>query len=431
MSNLQNQLVATETEEVRKAIRVLLRTPLIVRDSAPDDYDLVRRREIAVSAWFQNYLGWELRLHPRSGHVRLVKVAPPVLVPGDVRPARQHRSGVPFDRHRYILLCVVAAELVARRVVTLSELAEAAAHSCSTDAALPPFDTRRHGHRRAFVDAVLQLEDAGILRAVEGRAESFTDDAATPVLYQVEQAGLFSLLAAPVGASSTAVDLDQDGWLDDAVEGLLDEPTYGEDYRDPTRPDSGPLAPPQDDAARTRRNLWLRHSTLRAAFDDPALYRDRLSPAQRDYLDSISGREQLRKAAETAGFVPEARAEGYLLVDPDQISTDEVFPGNGAPSVAALHLITVLANDPAGRSRTDLLRSAIADLLAANRGWARTYQDDDGPDRLLAEAIGLLGRHHLVTRDGDEVTVRPAAHRYRDAQFAAAPADSVPEENPA
>ncbi|GAA4688744.1 TIGR02678 family protein [Promicromonospora umidemergens] len=431
MSNLQNQLVVTETEEVRKAIRVLLRTPLIVRDSSPDDYDLVRRRQIAVSAWFQNYLGWELRLHPRSGHVRLVKVAPPDLVPDDVRPARQHRSGVPFDRHRYVLLCVVGAELVSRRVVTLGELAEAAAHSCSTDAALPPFDTKRHGHRRAFVDAVLQLEEAGILRAVEGRAESFTDDATTAVLYQVEQAGLFSLLAAPVGASSTAVNLDQDEWLDDAVDALLAEPAYGEDYRDATRPGAGPLAPPEDDAARTRRNLWLRHSTLRAVFDDPALHRDRLSPAQRDYLDSISGREQLRKAAETAGFVLETRAEGYLLVDRERISTDEVFPGDGAPSVAALHLVTVLTSSPAGSSHIDLLRSAIADLLAANRGWARTYQDDDGPDRLLAEAIGLLGRHHLVTRDGAVVTARPAAHRYRDATFAAAPARNVPEESPA
>lgn len=431
MSNLQNQLVVTETEEVRKAVRLLLRTPLIVRDRAPDEYDLVRRREVAVSAWFQSYLGWELRLHPRSGHARLVKVAPPALVPDDVRPARQHRSGVPFDRHRYILLCVVAAELVARRVVTLGELAEAATHSCGADPALPAFDTSRHGHRRAFVDAVLQLEDAGILRAVEGRAESFTDDATTPVLYQVEQAGLFSLLAAPVGASSTSVDLDEDGWLDDAVEALLTEPTYGEDYRDATRSGAGPLASPEDDAARTRRNLWLRHSTLRAVFDDPALHRDRLSPAQRDYLDSISGREQLRKAAETAGFVLETRAEGYLLVDQEQISTHDVFPGDSAPSVAALHLITVLANEPAGRSHAGLLRGAIADLLDANRGWAKTYQDDDGPDRLLAEALGLLGRHHLVTRDGDEVAARPAAHRYRDATFATAPAPGVPEENPA
>ncbi|GAA1868970.1 TIGR02678 family protein [Myceligenerans crystallogenes] len=430
MSNLQNQLVVAETVEVRKAIRLLLRTPLILRHHNAEGYDLIHRRRVAVGAWFENYLGWELRLSPRRGQVRLVKVAPPAFEPGDSRPATQHRSGVPFDRHRYVLLCVAAAELVARRAVTLGELAEATARACATDSGLPSFETTRHGHRRAFVDVVLMLEAAGVLEPVEGRAESFTDDVATPVLYQVEQAALFSLLAAPVGASWVVVDLDSDRWIDGAVDGLLDEPSYGENYRRATRRDLDPPPPPDDDAARTRRNLWLRHSTLRAMFDDPALHRDRLSPAQRDYLDSISGREQLRRAAETAGFVLETRGEGYLLVDPDRVATDELFPGDGAPSVAALHLVTELTSAPDFRLHVATLRTALRGLLTANRGWARIYQDDDGPDRLLAEGLALLGRHHLVTRDGDHVTARPAAHRYRDADLVGTPRPE-PQEDPA
>jgi uncharacterized protein (TIGR02678 family) len=418
VSNLQNQLVVAETEEVRRAIRILLRTPLIVRDRSQEDYELVRRRRVAVEAWFETYLGWELRLHPRSGHARLVKIAPPSLVADDDRPATQRRSGVAFDRQRYVLLCVVAAELVSRRVVTLGELADSAAQACGADPAVPDFETGRHAHRRAFVDAILLLEQAGALRTVEGRAESFADDIHAPVLYQVEQASLFSLLAAPVGASSIVVDLDDDAWLDAAVTGLLAEPEYGENYRAATR--SGePSDIPADDPSRNRRNLWLRHSSLRAVFEDPVLYRDRLSPAQRDYLDSISGREQLRKAAETAGFVLETRAEGYLLVDPERLSTDEVFPGDGAAAVAALRLLTVLTDRPDARWHVEALRQELANLLGANRRWARTYQDGDGPDRLLAEALALLARHHLVARDGADVVARPAAHRYRDATLTA------------
>ena len=69
----------------------------------------------------------------------------------------------------------------------------------------------------------------------------------------------------------------------------------------------------------------------------------------------------------------------------------------------------------------DDLRGVVADLLADNRGWARTYQDDDGADRLLAEAIDLLRRHHLVEADATTVVALPAAQRYRAATLDAAP----------
>lgn len=416
MSTLQNQLALTEREETARAIRVLLRRPLLTRATEPEDYDLVRRRKVAVTGWFANFLGWDVELHPRSGHVRLVKVAPPSLVAEDSRPARQTRSGVPFDRLRYVFTCVLAAELVRRRVVALGELAEATVHACAGDPALPPFETSRYGHRKAFVDAVMLLEHGGVLTSIEGRTESFADDQRTAVLYQVEPAVLFSLLAAPVGASRVEVDRSEEGWLDVAVDGLLDEPSYGAGYRELTQPSAARTsAYDLDRAGTTQRNLWLRHSVLRAVFDDPVLHRDRLSAAQRDYLDSISGREQLRKAAEIAGFVLEVRAEGYLLVDPDRIATDELFPGDGATSVAALHVLTVLAHSPGVACGDADLRAAVAELLTTNPGWARTYQDDDGPDRLLAEALALLRRHHLVAHVSDQVVARPAALRYRDA----------------
>ncbi|OIQ87987.1 hypothetical protein GALL_301270 [mine drainage metagenome] len=421
MTNLQNQLALAEREETARAIRLLLRRPLVTRAAAQEDYELVRRRRVAVSRWFESYLGWTLELHPRSGHVRLLKVAPPSLVTEDERPARSARSGVPFDRRRYVFLCVVAAELVRRRVVALGELADAVVHACGTDTELAPFETGRHAHRKAFVDALMFLEGTGALRSIEGRTESFTDDQRTSVLYEVEPAVLFSLLAAPVGASQVEVDTSQDARVDDAVDGLLEEPTYGTGYRELTDPARDRPSPPNldDGAATARRNLWLRHSALRAAFDDPALHRDHLSAAQRDYLDSISGREQLRKAAEIAGLVLETRAEGYLLIDPDRIATDEQFPTDGASSVAALHLLTILTREPEQAFTLEHLHDAVAALLAGNRGWARTYQDDEGPGRLLTESLALLGRHHLVSRADGRVVARPAAQRYRGATIEA------------
>ena len=417
MSTLQNQLALAEREETARAIRLLLHRPLLTRAAAPEDYELVRRRHVAVGRWFESYLGWTVELYPRSGHARLLKIAPPSTVAADERPARLPRSNVPFDRRRYVFLCVVAAELVRRRVVALGELADAVVHACATDAELAPFETDRYAHRKAFVDALLLLEGTGALRSIEGRTESFTDDERTAVLYEVEPAVVFSLLAAPVGASRVEVDVARDTWVDDAVAGLLDEPTYGTGYREQTSItlDRPAVVAIDDGPAATRRNLWLRHSALRAAFDDPTLHRDRLSPAQRDYLDSISGRDQLRKAAEIAGFVLETRAEGYLLIDPDRIATDELFPADGASSVAALHLLTMLTGNPDGTAPIDALHDALRALLTDNLGWARTYQDDDGPARLLTESLSLLGRHQLVSRTGDLVVARPAAQRYRGA----------------
>ena len=115
----------------------------------------------------------------------------------------------------------------------------------------------------------------------------------------------------------------------------------------------------------------------------------------------------------------ETRAEGYcsstLTASPPTSSS----PRDGASSVAALHLLTLLTQQPDEAFALDLLHDAVAGLLANNPGWARTYQDDDGPARLLTEGLGLLGRHHLVSRAGGRVVARPAAQRYRGAAIEA------------
>lgn len=411
MSTLQNQLALTEREETARAIRSLLKSPTIRQERAPEEYELVRRRRVAVTEWFDRTLGWSIDIQPRSGVVRLAKVAPAALADGDDRPARRLRSGAPFDRLRYVLMCVVAAELTNRRMAALGELADAVVHACAVDGELPPFDTSRHQHRKAFVDVLLLLEELGALVAVDGRTETFTDDAASAVLYRVDTVATFLLTTSPVGASQvTAAGAD---WFSQVLDGLRAEP----DFEVPLRPDDAEAEGPDDPRVLRRR----RHQAMRALFDDPVVYRDRLPDDQRAYLESISGRRLMRQAAQIAGFVLEERAEGWLLVDPDRNSTDEVFPADGALSVAALRLLAVLTEPERDVAPIAVLHESVAGLLADNRGWARTYQDEDGAGRLLGEAIELLRRHHLAEAVGTSVRALPAAQRYRAATLESTP----------
>jgi uncharacterized protein (TIGR02678 family) len=74
MSNLSNQLVIAERDEVARGIRELLAHPLISERTAPELFDLVRRRREPIRQWFDYYCGWSLVVEPRLGYARLVKV---------------------------------------------------------------------------------------------------------------------------------------------------------------------------------------------------------------------------------------------------------------------------------------------------------------------------------------------------------------------
>ena len=415
MSTLQNQLATREREEVGRAVRGLLRTPWVTQDAQPALLDLVRRRRTAVTRWFDYYLGWDLHLHSEQGYVRLVKVPGHPTAAGDLRPLRRRRtSAAPFDRLRYVLLCVAAAEVLDARMVTVGELADRVAHACATDEALPAFRTDRKEHRRAFVDAVVILEDLRALVAVDGQTLGFADDATTAVLYRVDAQALHHLVAAPHGPSFVVGDTVPS--TADAIDAMTDEPHYGPDHRraaheeDPT--DGDPARPTS-----AQRNRWARHSLLRSLFDDAAVHVTDMTAAQRAYAASITGRDVVRQAAQTAGFVLEERAEGYLLVDPDRASGPDVFPGDGAASAAGLHILTLLLARGAAGVTHDEVVEHVGVLLEETPNWARTYRDDGGASRLVAEALELMAGHQLVLHDLDTVHVRPAAARYRDVRW--------------
>ncbi|OAA27488.1 TIGR02678 family protein [Frankia sp. EI5c] len=423
MSSAANQHVRDEREDVARGIRLLLGTPLLTSARSPDGFTVVRRRRGPIGDWFEYYCGWQLVVEPRAGYARLVKVRSE---PDPSRPARRARSTrAPFDRRRYVLFCVVAAELMGGPVTTIGLLADRVAAACAADAALPPFDPAIRAERMAYVDALKHLEQLGVVSAVDGVTDAYVRSEDAKVLYRVDATRLVGLLAAPTapsrvlpapaeggveGGVAGGVEVGVGVEVDRLIAGMLVEPRYG---------DAAAAAPTVSDA---RRNLWLRHSVIRRLVDDPVVYRSELTEAQLAYLATTTGRAQVRRAAELAGFELEERAEGYLLVDPDGLATDSRFPDDTSNAkIAALTLLDALRAAPAGLTPEQLTVEA-GRMLARLPSWGRAYRSDDGARRLAADALAELRMFGLAAVDGDHgdhpggsalVRALPAAERYR------------------
>ena len=423
MSNLANQLVVAEREEVARGIRLLLAHPLITERGDPAAFEVVRRRKDPLAKWFDYTCGWTLVVEPRRGYARLAKVRSAA---DASRPARRPRSGkAPFDRRRYVLLCVVAAELLSVPVTTIGLLADRVVQAAAADEALPSFDTASRPERMAFVDVLRLLESYGALLAIDGATESYVESAEAKVLYRVDATLLMRLPAAPIGPSRLAVPPQEvPPRFEELLGDLVRERRYG-GAAGPGPGGSGPGDGEPTVVSEAQRNLWLRHSVLRRLFDDPVLYRDELSDDEAAYLASPTGRQILRRAAEQAGFVLEERAEGFLLVDLDGIATDGRFPDDSSTArVAALLLLERIGDAPGGAA-PEQLTAAATELLRRFPRWAKAYQSADGAQRLAEDAASVLCDFRLARRVGDRVVGRPAAARYRVADTTTArPSDS-------
>ncbi|HEV7652504.1 MAG TPA: TIGR02678 family protein [Actinophytocola sp.] len=399
MSNLSNQLVIAERDEVARGIRIMLASPLVHERGAPEWFDLVRRRREPIRKWFDYYCGWTLSVEPRLGYARLAKVRPAT---DASRPPRRHRSGrAPFDRRRYVLLCVAAAELLTVPVTTIGLLADKVTRATATDPVLADFDTSARGERMAFVDALRMLEHLGTIEVLDGATESFVDSAEAKVLYRIDATLLMRLLSAPTGVSQLAVPVsDVPARFQELLSAVSRERRYG------AAAEHGQGAPP---VTEVQRNLWLRHSIFRRLVDDPVVYLDDLTGDERAYLHSPTGRRLLRRAADEGGFLLEERAEGVLFVDPDGIATDSRFPDDANNAkVAALLLLDGIDSV----ATTEQLRLVAAALLARFPSWAKGYRGDDGTHALVADALDVLRGFGLVRVADGLVHPLPAAARY-------------------
>ncbi|TQM25905.1 TIGR02678 family protein [Nocardia bhagyanarayanae] len=412
MSDLTNQMVIAERTEVARGVRHLLAAPLMVEGDAPEVFDIVRRRRDPIAKWFDYYCGWTLIVEPRLGYARLVKVR---TAPDPTRPARRMRSSrAEFDRLRYVLLCVTAAELFAAPVTTIGLLAGRVRAATAEDPLLANFDSAARAHRMAFVDVLRLLESFGVLQVIDGVTESYVDSDSAKVLFRVDATLLLRLLAAPTGPSQLGIPTAEVPLrVNELLAELVRERRYGPASYPAKHTDTSGIS-------ETQRNLWLRHSVFRRLVDDPVVYFDELTADERAYLTSPTGRQLLRRAADQGGFALEERAEGVLFVDPEAIATDSRFPDDAATAkVAALLLLDTMS----GPATDEQLRRAAADLLTKFPRWARTYQGEEGARQLVADALVVLRSFGLVrTQASGLVVPLPAAARYRVSGIRTSPA---------
>jgi uncharacterized protein (TIGR02678 family) len=390
-------LEASLDSERATAIRTLLRHPLLDVGADRDGFRLVVRHRAWLEEWFDATCGWPLTVDVASGFARLRKRSATV---DERRPLLRSRgSAAPFDRRRYQLLCLAAAELVRHPTTTVGLLASAIAPEAG-------LDTSRHGERAAFVDALRALRDWGALRASAGDVDAFVEDRRQNALLTADTSRLHRLLASATAPST----LPENAGCDAAIDALLAEPRYGAAAGSP------------GDAVDEQRLRWLRHTLARRVLDDPAVYVDGLSPAEADYLANPAGRRWLRERAAQAGMELEERAEGLVAVDPEGVATDRLFPApqGNAHQLALLLVDHLLVVDPSDGARRPCTRTrgelrAIVDALLERFGsWARSHRADDGPDRLLDEAAAVLVDLDLATREPDgALRARPALARYR------------------
>jgi uncharacterized protein (TIGR02678 family) len=382
--------------EQSRAIRALLRFPLLDAANHPDMFRLVSRHAPWLVLYFENACGWMLNVDPAAGFARLGKRASRIDVS---RPLKRTRgSAASFDRRRYQLLCLICAELVRHPITTVGLLAGA----ITADAAL---DSSRHAERAAFVDSLRALMDWGALQSSAGDVDAFLDSEHGNAILTADTSRLHRLLVGTTAPSS----LPEVVRTDEATESLLAEPRYGMAAIDSNE---------ADDEQRLR---WARHTLCRRALDDPATYYDDLADVERAYLAAPAGRKWLRDRVAEAGFELEERAEGFVAIDAEGTATDWMFPAasGNAHQLALLLIDRLISVDAIGhRTLTALgpsdLRRMVDGVLDRFPGWARAHREGDGPDQLGSAAVDLLVGFGLARRD-DDGTVRalPAIARYR------------------
>jgi uncharacterized protein (TIGR02678 family) len=387
------------------AIRALLEQPLLLRTDEPERFRAVAVQRAELATWFEDNLGWRLRVDLPAGVARLHKRA---AVPDPHRGVRRaHGTGRAFDVLRYQLLALTCAQLLRRPHLTVGDLADAIARVTGGDEALLTFDPTKHMHRLAFVDVLLWLSSMGAIASMAGDLEGYATAEQTDAVLRANTTVIPLLLSSDTPPSTIAATTAED-WL----VALTREPRYGVAADDPGL------------AERDQRNQWARHQLARRLLDDPAVALDALPPAIREYLQTPAGRDKALRVVKQAGLECERHADVWLAVDPSGESSSTTFASSSRPSVTqqvALILLRALVPTDAEGQRRPLSRSIHAleaeldSAMKRNPTWAQGARKA-GVAATCAEALDLLEQFGLVHQVGGEVRTRPAAARFTIAQ---------------
>jgi uncharacterized protein (TIGR02678 family) len=348
----------------RAALRVLLRTPLLTTESDPESLILVRRHQTELREWLNRETGWRLQVDAETA--RLFKTAPSTA--DGTHPARG-KAKEPFGRRRYVVLCVALAVLErADAQTTLGRLAEEVLNASAEPDLAFGFTLDSRAERADLVAVVRVLLAWGVLRRVAGDEEAYLS-ATGDVLYDVRRTVL-SVLLTGVRGPSTVTAATFAGRLAE----LTDEPV----------PDTDDL-----------RNQALRRRLTRRLLEDPVVYYADLDQAERAYL--VSQRPAItRRIEEATGLLPEVRAEGIAMVDPDDELTDVRMPEQRTDGHVTLLVAEFLAGRAAARTGT--------------RTEAHPMVESAGTEP--AESGAAPARSGAATRDELRAFVRQAAARH-------------------
>ena len=388
MSTLGRQLSENDRQSFTRAIRTLLRHPLITA-SGPfaDELSHVRRHARELREWFANQAGW--RLHVETELARLSK-PPPDALDGS-RPARV-RNGEPFTQRRYVLFCLALAALDRMdRQTTLQRIADRIVQLVAEEEEIRDagveFTLEGRAQRLDLVRVMRTLLDFQVIVRVQGDEESFVSGRGD-VLYQIDRSVLTRLIDYPRPPSSVEAE-DHD----DRLEALLER------------------AHIESDEAR-RQNL--RHQLVRRLLDDPVVYYDTLTHEELDYIRRARG-ILVPQLEDATGLVAETRSEGIALADPRGDLTDIALPTEGTDShvtlLVAEYLAEKMSRSPGTTISIEELRRHVA-ILAKVHGkhWRKDARAPGAESRLTAAAVERLAALRLVDTDG--VVPRPAIARY-------------------
>jgi len=373
---------AEEWAQRRAALRALLAKPLLIADSDGEMLVLVRRHLPELRDWLNRETGW--RLAADSETARLFKTA--TTLSDASHPARGHNKE-PFGRRRYVTLCLALSALArADTQTTLGSLAD----DMLTAAAEPELaatgftlNLGSRADRSDLVAVVRLLLGWGLLSRVAGDEDAYLS-AGTDVLYDVHRPVLGVLLSGARGPSTVAAETFADRLAELTAE---------------------PVAESED-----LRNQALRRRLTRRLLDDPVVYYDELDEDERAYL--LSQRHAItRRIEEASGLIPEMRAEGIAMVDPEDELTDVRMPEQRTDGHVTLLVAEYLARR--GQATFGALHAFVRQAAAEHASfWRKGVTEPGAETELLATALGKLLALRLVELDNETVRSRPAIARF-------------------
>ena len=349
--------------ELRAAARHLAQHPLMLSESDPDTFRLIRRYEHELDRWFTQRFRY--RLEVTADTARLFK-STVVVTRRALRTAAD--PGRPFSVREYTMLALALAAVAAGpSIISLRDLLHEI-RSAATEAGVSV--TEAATDRRALVAALKWMIRHGAASEAHDRVDRYAADSEADAVLRIRPDRV-ALLPLPALARA------------ETVEDLLD----------------------RSDLRQLSVRAWMRSALL----EEPVLYRSDLSDDEWAELRRRLG-EESSIFDEMFGLRLEVRAEGVAAIDPDDGMTDSRFPRSGTVAHAALLLINRLTE--AGSDSVALCEvvETVASLAEEHcRYWSQLA---DAPDRLTDAALELLQDHRLTDTRGETVRLLPAAWRY-------------------